>query len=172
MSLFKPINLEPSASFCFSLFLSFTEKEYQNGVQLTCQFLMIFYGPKEAPGVKELGQKSPEPSTRDPETPPDVKPTAKIPVKTETPKKNPRSEVPPPQASVDTRNQSSPSPAPCRRGPSSPEAMEEDLGGDIIAMKAKDQRGKAMEEEAHGGEPLLLSLGGTGVPSGGESALR
>jgi len=29
-----------------------------------CQFLMIFYGPKEAPGVKELGQKSPEPSTR------------------------------------------------------------------------------------------------------------
>ena len=25
---------------------------------------MIFYGPKEAPEVKELGQKSPEPSTR------------------------------------------------------------------------------------------------------------
>ena len=25
---------------------------------------MIFYGPKEAPGVKELGQKSLEPSTR------------------------------------------------------------------------------------------------------------
>ena len=29
-----------------------------------CQFLMIFYGPKEAPRVKELGQKSPGPSTR------------------------------------------------------------------------------------------------------------
>ena len=29
-----------------------------------CQFLMIFYGPKEAPEVKELGQKSPEASTR------------------------------------------------------------------------------------------------------------
>ena len=29
-----------------------------------CQFLMIFYGPKEAPRVKELGQKSLEPSTR------------------------------------------------------------------------------------------------------------
>ena len=29
-----------------------------------CQFLMIFYGPKEVPGVKELGQKSPGLSTR------------------------------------------------------------------------------------------------------------
>ena len=44
----------------FSLFLSFAEKEDQT----ECQFLMIFYGPKEAPEVKELGQKSPEPSTR------------------------------------------------------------------------------------------------------------
>ena len=42
----------------------FYRKGIPNGVQLTCQFLMIFYGPKEAPGVKELGQKSPEPSTR------------------------------------------------------------------------------------------------------------
>jgi len=25
----QPINLEPDAGFCFSLFLSFTEKEYQ-----------------------------------------------------------------------------------------------------------------------------------------------
>ena len=45
--------------------------------------------------------------------------------------------------------------------------MEEDPGGAIIAMKAKDQRenlspsgGEAMEEEAQGGELLLLSLGG------------
>ena len=42
--------------------------------------------------------------------------------------------------------------------------MGEDLRGVIIAMKAKDQRenlspsrGEAMEEEAQGGEPLLLS---------------
>ena len=55
--------------------------------------------------------------------------------------------------------------------------MEEDLGGAIIAMKAKDQRenlspsrGEAMEEEAQGGEPLLLSLGGAGVASGGDIA--
>ena len=57
--------------------------------------------------------------------------------------------------------------------------MEEDPGGAIITMKAKDQRenlspssGEAMEEEAQGGEPLLLSLGGTGVLSGGESSPR
>ena len=36
----------------------FSRKGIPNGVQLTCQFLMIFYGPKEAPGVKELGQES------------------------------------------------------------------------------------------------------------------
>ena len=60
----KPINLEPSASFCFFLVFEFYRKGIPNGVQLTCQFLMIFYGPKEAPGVKELGQKSPGPSTR------------------------------------------------------------------------------------------------------------
>uniref|UniRef100_M8AGX0 Ubiquitin-like protease family profile domain-containing protein n=1 Tax=Aegilops tauschii TaxID=37682 RepID=M8AGX0_AEGTA len=77
------------------------------------------------------------------------------------------------------RNQSRPSPAPCRRGPPSPEAIEEDPGGAIIAMKDKDQRenhspsrGEAMEEEAQGEEPLLLSLGGAGVPSGGESSPR
>ena len=55
--------------------------------------------------------------------------------------------------------------------------MGKDLGGAIIAMKAKDQRGNlspsrgdAMEEEAQGGEPLLLSLGGAGVASGGDIA--
>ena len=114
-----------------------------------------------------------------PMVPPCVKPIPKIPINTETPRKKSRSGVPPPQASVATRNQSRPSLAPCRRGPSSPEAMEEDPGGAIIAMKAKDQRenlspsrGEAMEEEAQGGEPLLLSLGGAGVPSGGESSPR
>ena len=40
--------------------------------------------------------------------PPDVKPMPKIPIDTETPKKKPRSGVPPPQASVATKNQSGP----------------------------------------------------------------
>ena len=85
---------------------------------------MIFYGPKEAPRVKELGQKSPEPSTRvegapyplgtppiscmTRRPPPDVRPTPKIPINIETPEKKPRSGVPPPQASVATKNQSGP----------------------------------------------------------------
>ena len=58
---------------------------------------MIFYGPEEAPGVKELGQKSPGLSTRVGARPPpwarplprgqlgdprDVKPTPKIPINT------------------------------------------------------------------------------------------
>ena len=87
--------------------------------------------------------------------PPDLFSTPTFPINTKTPRKYPRLEVPPPQASIATRNQSRPSLAPYRRGPSSPEAMEEDPGGAIIAMKAKDQRenlspsrGEAMEEEA------------------------
>ena len=31
---------------------------------MTYQFMAIFYGPEEAPEAKELGQKSPEPTTR------------------------------------------------------------------------------------------------------------
>ncbi len=86
---------------------------------------MIFYGPEEAPEGKELGQKIHEASTRvegalsplghapclvaDSWTPPpDVKPTPKSPINTETPEKKPRSGVPPPQASVATKNQSGP----------------------------------------------------------------
>ena len=73
---------------------------------MTCQFLWIFYGPKEAPEVKELGQKSPELSTRVEGAPyppgrgplslgqlgdpPDVEPTQKIPINTKTPEKNPK----------------------------------------------------------------------------------
>ena len=87
---------------------------------MTCQFLTIFYGPKEDPGVKELGQKSSKPSMRvegepyppgrapclvdDSETAPDVRPTPKIPINTETSRNKPRSGVRPPQASVDTKN--------------------------------------------------------------------
>ena len=49
----------------------------------------------------------------DSETPPDVRPTPKIPINTETPEKKPRSGVSPPQASAATENQSRPVPAPC-----------------------------------------------------------
>ena len=42
----------------FFLVFEFYRKGISNGVQLTCQFLMIFSGPKEAPEVKELGQES------------------------------------------------------------------------------------------------------------------
>ena len=42
----------------------FRRKGISNGVQLTSQFLTIFYGPKEDPGVKELGQESPGLPTR------------------------------------------------------------------------------------------------------------
>ena len=48
----------------FYLVFEIYRKGIPNGVQLTCQFLTIFYGTKEAPGVKELGQKSPGLSTR------------------------------------------------------------------------------------------------------------
>ena len=83
----------------------------------------IFYGPEEAPEVKELGQKSPKSSTRVERVPYplgvplprgwlrdplDVKPTPKIPINTETPEKKPRSGGLPPQAFVATKNQSGP----------------------------------------------------------------
>ena len=48
----------------FFLVFEYQRKGIPNGVQLTCQILMIFYGPKEDPGVKELGQKSPGLSMR------------------------------------------------------------------------------------------------------------
>ena len=51
--------------------------------------------------------------------------------------------------------------------------MEEEEGGSIITMEAKDQRenlsppwGVAMEEEAQGGDPLPISHDGAGVPPG------
>ena len=90
-----------------------------------CQYLMIFCGPKEAPEVKELGQESPGLPTRvggaptpqglgpclvdNPATPPaDVRPTPKNPINTETSREQNRLGVPPPQASVATKNQSGP----------------------------------------------------------------
>ena len=47
------------------------------------------------------------------------------------------------------------------------EAMEAGVGE---AME--EGVGEAMEEEAQGGGPLLLSLGGAGIPTGGESSPR
>ena len=83
-----------------------------------------FYGPKEAPGVKELGHKSPGPSTRvgahplppwarppiswTTRRPPWCETDAKNPINTETPRKKPRSGVPPLQTSRATKNQSRP----------------------------------------------------------------
>ena len=54
----------------FFLVFEFYRKGIPNRVQLTCQFLTIFYGQKEDPGVKELGQKSPGPSMRVERPPP------------------------------------------------------------------------------------------------------
>ena len=81
---------------------------------------MIFYGPKETPEAPELGQEVTEVATsrqgapwgvgRAPAAcghlkhPLDVRLTAKILINTQTSKKNPRSEVPPPQAFVATKN--------------------------------------------------------------------
>ena len=83
---------------------------------------MIFYGPEEAPEAKELGQKSPKSTTRVEGAPaplghaslpchhlvdpPDLFPMPKIPIKIETTRNKPRPGVPPPQASVATKNQS------------------------------------------------------------------
>ena len=81
---------------------------------------MIFYGPEEAQGALELGQKSHEASTSlggaPPRarplacgplgSPPDLIPTPSTPINPVTPRKKPRSGVPPPQASVATKNQS------------------------------------------------------------------
>ena len=44
-----PINLEPSASLCFSLFLSFTEKEYQMESNWRANFWWFFMDQKKPP---------------------------------------------------------------------------------------------------------------------------
>lgn len=62
--IFFPFLFKEVLNFCVVQGLEFYRKGISNGVQLTCQFLMIFYGPKEDPGVKELGQESPGASTR------------------------------------------------------------------------------------------------------------
>ena len=82
---------------------------------------MIFYGPEEAQAALELGQKSHEATTSLGGAPPlgraplacrrlvdplDLFSPPKIPINRETPRNKPRSGVPPPQASVATKNQS------------------------------------------------------------------
>ena len=70
-------------------------------------------GPEESRAVHE-GGGAPYPPRRVPLSPgrlgdpPDVRPMPKIPINTETPRKQPRSGVPPPQASVATKNQLGP----------------------------------------------------------------
>ena len=64
-------------------------------------------GPEESRAAHEGGGRAPY-LVDGLETPPDVRPTPKIPINTETPEKKPRSGVPPPQASVATKNQSGP----------------------------------------------------------------
>ena len=98
------------------------------------------------------------------EHPPDLIPTPSTPINRETSRKKPRSGVSPPQVSVAMKNQSWPSPAPYRRGSRSPETMEEEDGGAIITMDAKDQRenlsppGGRPWRRKHKGETLSPSL--------------
>ena len=68
-------------------------------------------GPEESRAVHEGGGRA-HPLGHGPlsrgrlEDSPDMRPTPKIPINPETPRKKPRSGVPPPQASVATKNQS------------------------------------------------------------------
>ena len=59
-----PINLEPSASSCFSLFLSFTEKEYQMESKRNKTFAMVFLGPEDTQDSWSVSQKSHEAAIR------------------------------------------------------------------------------------------------------------
>ena len=60
----QPINLEPSASFCFFLVSEYRRKGKPNGVQLTWNSTEIVFGPEEAHGVPEMDQRSPEATMR------------------------------------------------------------------------------------------------------------
>jgi len=77
--------------------------------------------PEESRAAHEGGGRAHPPRARplprgQPGDPPDVKSMQNSSIYTQTSRKKPRSEVPPPQASVATRSQSRPSPAGCRRG--------------------------------------------------------
>ena len=48
----------------FSLFLSFTEKEYQTESKRNRTFTMIFLGPEDTPEIWSSSQKSHEAATR------------------------------------------------------------------------------------------------------------
>ena len=77
----------------FSLFLSFTEKEYQTESKRSETFGRISLGQK-SPGPSKRVGGAPYPPGRVPLSrgrlgdPPDVRPTPKIPINTETPRKN------------------------------------------------------------------------------------
>ena len=79
-------------------------------------------GPEESRATHEGGGRASLPHGQ-PGDPPDLFSTPTPLIHTQTSRKKPRPEVPPLQAPGATRNQSRPSLAPCRRGPSSAVAM-------------------------------------------------
>ena len=99
----------------FSVFLAHFQTESKWN-----ETLRWFFGPKETPEALGEGQMSHEGVTSPHANPPgggaqacdllvgptDAIPPPQIPINSETPKKKPRSGVPPPQASVATKNQS------------------------------------------------------------------
>ena len=104
----------------FFLVLEYRRKGKSNGVQLTWNFMELIFGPEEAHWVSEMDQESPgHPLPRgQPRDPPTYFFLLYISIYLKTFGEQNRSGVPPPEASVATKNQSRPVPAPCRRGES------------------------------------------------------
>ena len=63
-------NLEPSASFYFSLFLSFAEKEYQTESKRNKTFALIFLGPEDTQETWRWSRMSHEAATTTEGAPP------------------------------------------------------------------------------------------------------
>ena len=99
----------------FSLFLSFTEKEYQTESKRAKNLRSFVWtrrsprstrvGPEESRVNDKGGGRVLRPCHRLVD-PPDLLSKSKIPINIETSRNKPRSGVPPPQASVATKNQS------------------------------------------------------------------
>ena len=113
-------------------------KSISNGVQMPRNFMEIFYGPKGRQWALVVPRGCPEGGTTHQGAPgPQVRPGGLCPPRWppvpplhptnaqifQKPSGDPRSEVPPSQASVSTKTNLDPVPAPCRRGRSSPVAI-------------------------------------------------
>ena len=108
----------PSASCCFLLVFLLHRKSIPNRVQTQRNFMENFSGPEDTRWAKEVPEGGSEGSTTHQGAPMWVVPTLvasrtasspyKFPNIPKNPRGNPRSEVPLPQASVATRNQSRP----------------------------------------------------------------